>query len=199
MVQNEALSTAFVALNETLRERAVKAGATYVDSWEAFADEAGKYSGTGPDVNGQVAKLRTADGIDFTRAGERKLASFVEPDLRQDREKDRARKPDPLAVAIPEPPSLDALTNDVNAQIRREAGLPALPSLEPNRATVGPVIAITAPSLSPGGLLADGRSGAAGPGSSNSTGDALVRRSLVEGQPIPPRPGRMDDFSWPRP
>jgi hypothetical protein len=198
VVQDAGLSAEFVALNEIIRDRAVKAGASYVDSWEAFVDEGGQYSGIGPDLNGQVTKLRTADGIDFTRAGARKLASFVEPDLRRDRESRRPAAPDPEAIVMPEQPDFDnALQIDVNAQIRREAGLPALPSSEPDgraRGPIGPIVPITTPALSADGRLADSRSDASPLG-----GERLLQRSLVEGQPIQPKPGRIDDFSWPRP
>jgi uncharacterized protein len=203
VVQNEELSAQFVALNELLRERATKAGATYVDSWDAFVDENGKYSGSGPDVNGQAAKLRASDGIDFTQAGTRKLASFVEADLRRDRDKAKPDLPDPAEVVIPTQPDFDnALNIDVNAQIRRELGLPALPTApgagQPPRAPqIGPVIAITAPVLAADGHLVDSAgktTRASGPESGS-----LAERALVQGQPIQPRPSRIDDFSWPKP
>jgi hypothetical protein len=205
VVQNEELSAQFVALNEILRERAGKAGATYVDSWDAFVDQAGKYSGSGPDVNGQTAKLRASDGIDFTPAGERKLASFVEADLRRDREKAKPDLPDPADVVIPptQPGFDNALNIDINAQIRRELGLPALPAAEgsgqsaPRAPLIGPVIAITAPVMSPDGRLvnsADKAAWASGPGTGS-----LAERTLVQGQPIQPRSSRIDDFSWPKP
>ncbi|UDL96375.1 DUF459 domain-containing protein [Lichenihabitans sp. PAMC28606] len=203
IVQDDELSAQFVALNEIVRDRTVKAGATYVDSWEAFVDDAGKYAASGPDLNGQPAKLRASDGIDFTRAGERKLASFVEADLRRDREKAKPDAPNVSAVVIPTQPGFDnALQIDVNAQIRREAGLPALPSSDPapQGATgvpqIGPIISLTAPVVTIGGRLADATSGL--PRSADRDADGLTERALVQGQPIQPKPSRMDDFSWPR-
>ncbi len=40
-------------LNELYRSRAEKAGIVYVDVWEGFVDEAGKYSPQGPDYKGR--------------------------------------------------------------------------------------------------------------------------------------------------
>ena len=67
-----------VKLNELYKERAEKAGAQYIDIWDAFADDDGQYDAYGPDVDGQNVKLRGADGIHFTKAGWRKVAQFLE-------------------------------------------------------------------------------------------------------------------------
>src|SRR5215471_8239011 len=45
-------------LNELYRARAERAGITYIDVWDGFVDEAGKYSNYGPDYEGQVRRLR---------------------------------------------------------------------------------------------------------------------------------------------
>lgn len=188
----------FSALNEILRDRAAKGGASYVDSWDAFVDENGQYSQTGPDLNGRRVKLRLSDGLDFTRAGARKLASFVEPDLRQDRDRTRPVPADPSAVTVSAQP--EALNIDINAQIRREAGLAALPSSGPGEggrpsAPTGPVVTLTAPALASDGRLVEP---AASPALAD-LGGTPTQRALVQGQPVQPRPGRMDDFAWPRP
>lgn len=200
IVEDQQASAGFVALNEIVRDRAVRAGATYVDSWDAFADEGGQYNAFGPDLNGRITRLRTGDGFDFTRAGTSKLASFVDIDP----DKLRAGKPDPAPsgdVALSPQPGFDsALDIDVTAQIRREAGLPALPSAGSgagSRAAAGPVITITSPALAPDGRLV---ASTADPAPlTGAGGGSLAQRSLVEGQPIQPKIGRIDDFSWPRP
>ncbi len=189
---DEDTSAGFSALNEIVRDRSVKGGATYVDSWDAFVNEDGKYSQVGPDVNGRVVRLRMADNFDLTRAGARKLASFVEPELRRDR--DRSAPAAPAAgLVIPDQP--EASDIDINAQIRREAGLEARPA-EGGRAPAqaGPVINLSAPAVSADGRLVQ-RTGSA----VADIGGTLAQRALVEGQPVQPRAGRMDDFAWPRP
>ena len=47
-------------LNELYRSRAERAGIIYVDVWDGFVDEAGKFSPQGPDYQGQIRRLRTS-------------------------------------------------------------------------------------------------------------------------------------------
>jgi uncharacterized protein len=68
-------------LNSLYREAAGKAGITYVDVWDGFADEAGHFVQSGPDFEGQIRRLRSYDGVYFTKAGARKLAHFVEREI----------------------------------------------------------------------------------------------------------------------
>src|SRR5271166_6758217 len=63
------------SLDELYRARAEKAGITYVDIWDGFVDETGHYAVQGPDFEGQIRRLRTGDGVHFTKAGAVKLAS----------------------------------------------------------------------------------------------------------------------------
>ena len=65
-------------LDELYRERAEKAGIVYVDIWDGFVDDQGRYAVQGPDFEGQTRRLRTADGLYFTKAGAVKLASYVD-------------------------------------------------------------------------------------------------------------------------
>ena len=84
ITKDDAFADDMAAFNDIYREEAAKSGATYVDTWEAFSDEDGDFSSYGPDVNGQTVRLRAPDGVHFTRAGERKLAHFVETHVRRD-------------------------------------------------------------------------------------------------------------------
>lgn len=52
-------------------------GAEYLDIYERFLGEDGKYSSYGPDVNGQNARMRKDDGIHFAAAGADKLAFYL--------------------------------------------------------------------------------------------------------------------------
>jgi len=77
-------STADVSyLNDLYRARAEKAGAVYVDVWDGFVDESGKFTTFGPDYEGQMRRLRSADGVYFTKYGARKLAHYVEREVRR--------------------------------------------------------------------------------------------------------------------
>jgi uncharacterized protein len=72
-----------VYLNDLYRGRAEKAGIVYVDVWDGFVDDAGNYNNYGADFEGQTRRLRTGDGLHFTRPGARKLAHYAEREIRR--------------------------------------------------------------------------------------------------------------------
>jgi hypothetical protein len=80
-VESSAMSRDYSSFNGIVREQAEAKGLRFVDMWNGFADEDGKYVSFGPDVRGQSVQLRADDGLNFTRAGQRKLAYFVEQQL----------------------------------------------------------------------------------------------------------------------
>ncbi len=67
--------------NGIMREQLEPKGITFIDMWNGFADDEGKYVAVGPDVDGQSVQLRASDGLNFTKAGQRKLAYFVQQEL----------------------------------------------------------------------------------------------------------------------
>ena len=71
-------------MNDVIRERAYLNGYKYIDAYQGFTDENGGYSAYGPDLEGAIRLLRLRDGVNFTDAGNRKLAHFVEKELRSD-------------------------------------------------------------------------------------------------------------------
>ena len=193
IVADAGLASQYADLNAIVREHAARGGASFVDAWEAFTDDGGQYSATGPDVDGQTARLRRNDGLRFTRAGARKLASFAEPDLK--REQDRVESSRRLAAVNTDDSGLfdQALAIDVGAQIRREAGLAPLTLGGSDGATIRPreepVVLLTAPPVSPDGRLAS----LTAPEPVSPAETALARGLLP-----PARHGRIDDFTWPR-
>jgi len=92
-------SAAAVYLNELYRTRAERAGIIYVDVWDGFVDEAGRYVLQGPDFEGQIRRLRSGDGLYFTRAGARKLAHYVEREILRSLFATQT----PVALPAPEP------------------------------------------------------------------------------------------------
>jgi uncharacterized protein len=194
-MRSERFNAQIVKLNELFKERAEKAGAQYIDIWDAFADEGGQYNAYGPDINGQNAKLRSTDGIHFTKAGARKLAQFLETDIK--RAFDSAKPQNGIANL---PPDIEQAAIDINAQIRQEMGVApggvsapgagASNPAEPMKPLAGPIESLTAKPLSPGGALVTRQSAA------RESGPA--ERLLAQGAPGSPKPGRADDFSWPR-
>jgi hypothetical protein len=63
-------------LDELYRARADKAGIAYVDIWDGFVDDQGRYVQDGPDFEGQTRRLRTYDGVYFTRPARRSLGTM---------------------------------------------------------------------------------------------------------------------------
>ncbi len=86
-------------LNEMYKSRAEKAGIIYVDVWDGFMDESGEFSNFGPDIIGQNRRLRAGDGVHFTKAGARKLAHYVEREIRR-----LLSRATPVALPIPDEP-----------------------------------------------------------------------------------------------
>ncbi|MDE2380308.1 SGNH family hydrolase, partial [Bradyrhizobium sp.] len=158
-------------LDSLYREGAGKGGITYVDVWDGFVDEAGRFLQKGPDFEGQIRQLRSYDGVFFTKAGARKLAHYVE------REITRLLAGRSGPIALPSEPA----TPDVNA-------VPGQPAPRP---LAGPIVPLVAASISTDQLLG-------GPGSRPAAVDALAARTLVKGEPLTAPAGRADDYSWPR-
>ena len=189
-MRTDRFSNDIVKLNEIDRAEVEKDGAKYIDIWDAFADQNGQYDASGPNVDGQIVKLRGPDGIHFTKAGGRKVAHFLEAEIRRVLDKGR-----PQNETADLPPDIEQAAGDINAQIRREMGAPEAPgaatTLEPPKPLAGPILSLTGRPLSPGGALA-----AREPSPPGETD--LVARVLRRGEPADPRGGRADDFSWPR-
>ncbi|MBN9246781.1 MAG: DUF459 domain-containing protein [Hyphomicrobium sp.] len=89
-------------MNDVIRERAYLNGYKYIDAYQGFTDENGAYSSYGPDLEGAIRLLRLRDGVNFTDAGNRKLAHFVEKELRPDLIQAKANRNIPLLGAEPE-------------------------------------------------------------------------------------------------
>ena len=90
-------STDAEAMNDLFREKAFINGAKFIDTWNGFTDEGGRYSAYGPDMTGQVKRLRADDGVHFTMRGYLKLAHFVEKELRRDLNLAKIERNIPLA------------------------------------------------------------------------------------------------------
>ncbi|HET6390330.1 SGNH/GDSL hydrolase family protein [Hyphomicrobium sp.] len=86
-------------MNDVIRERAYLNGFKYIDAYQGFTDENGAYSPYGPDLGGAIRLLRLRDGVNFTDAGNRKLAHFVEKELRPDLIQAKANRNLPLLGA----------------------------------------------------------------------------------------------------
>ncbi|WP_065756935.1 SGNH/GDSL hydrolase family protein [Bradyrhizobium paxllaeri] len=165
-------ATADTAFLDTLyRDAAGKAGITYVDVWDGFVDEAGRFSQQGPDFEGQIRRLRSSDGVYFTKAGALKLAHYAE------REINRLLAARSGPIVLPTEPA----TPDASAR----------PDQPAPRPLAGPIIPLRASSVGTDQLLG-------APGSRSVAIDAQAARFLIKGEPLPAPAGRADDFAWPR-
>ena len=157
-------------LDEIYRERAEKAGIAYVDIWDGFVDDQGRYTVQGPDFEGQTRKLRTPDGVHFTKAGAVKLASYVDQELR------RVMAKGVTPVALPGPDSI--------------APKPAA-GIHPD---IGPVV----PLVSGGGGDGTDLAGAGRP-TQTTLSDPIAAKVLTRGDAIGAPADRADNFAWPPP
>jgi uncharacterized protein len=169
--RNTKMSSDSAYLNEIYRSRAEKAGITYVDVWDGFVDESGRFAQQGPDYEGQTRRLRSGDGVFFTKFGARKLAHYVEREI----QRHITNRAVPVALPIPVEPG---------------ATKPGGPAQRP---AVGPVIPLTASAAPPMEELMGG-----GRAPRQATPDPVASRVLTKGEPITAPTGRADDFAWPR-
>jgi uncharacterized protein len=253
-------------MNDIVRDKAYLNGIKFIDIGAQFADEAGNYSAYGPDISGRQRLLREADGVLFTHAGNRKLALFVEQEIKRDLSQARKERSIPLAGSESEQERVNALrprapaepeaagaaksgttsaadakgTTSSAAQAAGAAGDGApdqkadngritLKSIGaagreeaftldlPRPAIPAAVVALVTRNQSSerpqslGDVVADDIGGGLVVLSSitpASSGSGLNRRQapsqapyyhvLIKGERLQPKPGRADDFGWPR-
>lgn len=205
-MQNARLNNDVVVLNELARQRVERAGGHFVDLWVGFVDAENRFTAMGPDLNGQITRLRANDGVHFTRAGARKAAHFLDaalrrvlPDLGSG---PLLAAPAPLPMApgaelAPLPVELQpgGVERLIDQMARIGTGLePIAPPVIQVKPIAGPVLPLTGTPVARGATLLQGASATrAGP-----FGEDL-ERVFSEGR-MPSAPaGRADDFRWPRP
>lgn len=162
------------ALNALAKERVEAAGGTYVDVWEGFVDEAGDYAAVGPQLDGQTARLRLDDGVHFSKAGARKLAHYVEQEIR------KVFQPKPQATP-------DALLSALTPGSEPGVDPNASPLVARPKPVAGPLVVLSAPRKADGGALLGAASRPAG----------AAEQVLVRGEAPDADPGRLDDHRWP--
>ena len=163
-------------LDDLYHAEADKLGITYVDIWDGFVDDEGRYTVQGPDFEGQTRRLRTGDGVHFTKYGALKLAHLVDQELGR-------------IMANPAAPVLSA----------PQAAAPAKPGTA--RPAIGPVLPLTGAGGA-GQAIAGGEAGsllgAGGQTSPLASEDQTAKSALVRGDPLAAPPGRADNFAWPQ-
>ncbi len=242
-------------MNDIIRERAYLNGVRFIDSYASFVDDGRGYSPYGPDVTGRIRRLRDTDGVHFTNAGYRKLAHFVQRELKRDLVQARRERAIPLAGSPAEQARInpdrarlgagDAKSKQklaakkarnagaalgaaggqkadhgkVDLKVRNQSGLEEVITVELVRPAISAaVVALVTRKERPdrpsqmGDVLVDQISGgltvmssivppvsaAAGRHKTSPTQTPYFR-VLEKGERLPPKPGRADDVSWPKP
>lgn len=197
---NENMNT----LNELFREKAHLNNIKFIDSWNGFVDQYGNYSPYGPDLDGHVQRLRDKDGIRFTRAGYRKLAHYVEREIRRDLIAARSERNVPLAGDKEEQREINHKKSIGKlAKSRSKAHKPLVTHKLTSR-SIGSAAAfgeIIASDRSSGLTLLSSITRVNDPTLSGGrhTLPLTLRpyyRVLVKGETLISKPGRADDFTW---
>jgi outer membrane biosynthesis protein TonB len=113
-----------------------------------------------------VRRLRSADGVYFTKYGARKLAHYVEREIRR-------YMSNRSLVSLPSGP-MGPVPADGKSAVRPLAG---------------PVVPLTVVPGASEELLG-------GAGQASARGDAIATQVLVKGEPVAAPSGRADDFAW---
>ena len=196
-MERPSLSAFASYLNGIYKPLTEQAGGVSVDSWNGFVDEDGHFNYQGPDVDGQMKRLRAYDGFHFTRAGQRKLAFYVETEIRKIMRGETSR---------PEASTPEIVSAQPKAQAAMLAAPPPLPPAPWDR--VGPVMPLEAGSNGDSELagappprataaMKPTESQGKLPGGYPLTETPVYARIML-GEPIPAQSGRVDDFTWER-
>ena len=171
---SRALTADMVTFNGYYEAAVTAANGRFIDVWDGFVDRNGAYMRSGPDVNGEVVRLRGSDGINLTRAGRRKMAFFAEKAIRD-------------VLGSMASPAIGSITPE---------GLPPLGEdlLEaPLQPSVSPPIALNDPVLDGGSALLGG---------AEAVPEAITGPQVNPGLVIPVEEGvptgRADNFAWPQ-
>lgn len=173
-IRGQKSTSEMLYLNDLFRTRAEKAGVTYIDVWDGFVDEGGRFNVQGPDFEGQTRRLRVSDGVHFTKAGARKLAHYLEREIRRVMQ----RGAEPSVAALPAEPQVQ---------------VPKGPGAATARPLSGPVVPLTGAVAANQDLL-----GAVTESATAGGNPRAVTRVLIKGEAVTPPAGRSDDFRWPR-
>ena len=214
-VSKAGLSRDYSEFNTIYQEAAAAAAMPYVSLWDGFADETGNFAASGPDINGQNRRLRINDGLNFTTAGKRKLAFFLEQNVRQivrdgtvpqfalathGATEVRARISPMIALDTLSVPAGTALATfpGPEPEPAPTAGDTATDAGTNTSANTGSDADAPVPAADGGATVAGNVATAIGPAATDEAkGTSPVDTANAAYRPPPP--GRVDDYSWPRP
>ena len=82
-VKSRKMSADYLVFNEIYRIQVEATNGVYVDLWDGFTNAEGQYVSAGPDINGQIKRLRASDGINMNQTGKQKLAFYANRAIRK--------------------------------------------------------------------------------------------------------------------
>ena len=178
-VRSGNMNADYLAFNEIYRTKIeTVGGGEYVDIWDGFTNEEGKFVSAGPDINGQIVRLRGSKGINMTRAGRAKLAFFADKALQK------------IGIIGNAKEFNYASLGTINPDLAQ----PNVPQYDPVGTGKTIVIPLGSPALDGGDVLEGEKDILA-----SKDGEASVSYNLVEkGEVYIPRSGRVD-ASWGKP
>lgn len=171
-VKSGAMNRDYLVFNEIYRNKTEAAGGKFIDIWDGFTGAEGAFVSAGPDVNGQIVRLRNSDGINMTSSGKEKMAFYVERELRK----------------------VPGLANDAIASALPGLEVPVMPTetkYDPAGTGRTVVVSLDGPMLDGGAVLEGGPEDAAAADAQGSTSYDLV----VKGIGWKPHKGRID-YDW---
>lgn len=179
--QHEEAVSAIAALQ---RARVLAGGAKYVDIRPPFAGPEGSYAQSGIGIDGRETRLRSLDGVKFIKAGNDKLAMLVLEAISAD-----------LGLA---PPGAVVAEAGEGAAGEEASRLPLFGTQLSDGSIATIRLSDLATELAEPGQAQGARlnldQAADTPAAPGSTAAAL----FDDGRWPAPKPGRIDDFSWPR-
>lgn len=178
-VRSGKMNADYLVFNEIYRTKvAAVGGGEYVDIWDGFTNEEGKFVSAGPDINGQIVRLRGSKGINMTRAGRAKLAFFADKALQK--------------IGVIGNP--DGFNYASLGTINRSIAQPNVPEYDPVGTGKTVVIPLGSPALDGGDILEGEKDILASKESETSVSYSLVEK----GESYIPKTGRVD-ASWGKP
>jgi len=171
---SDQLTASAVKLNQLYQSQTTSVGGEFIDIWDGFTDQNGEFIVTGSDINGQQVRLRTADGVNLTAAGKRKVAFYVEKSARR---------------LLGDQASPDITRLDTGNPLPAQQA--NLPPTEMEKITRIPPMSLSDPDLDGAAQLLGGTPAPAS--TTPSPRDLLVDK----GQMAPAPAGRVDDYRLP--
>jgi uncharacterized protein len=192
-VEDAKTTAEYLQLNDLVRQRVAALGGTFIDVWEGFVNEEEAFTVQGPNIEGRVVRLRTADGLHFTKAGARKIGHAVELELRTilaPKDQGDAMSDlggiDPGAPTVPGSSRILALGSSP-----RTPGAILVPPAPPEKDSKDKKAEFNP------GVIARPEGAAPDPSAAKPAPPVVTEDALVSGVAVPAKPGRADDFAWP--